>query len=260
MLSEVEAQAQGERMRASRGFTLIEILVVTAIALMLLTAMVVGFHSIARTDLRTTSSKLAGAVRYCFDRAITTGGYYRLVLDLDANRYYAERADDHFYLIREKERTAGKGRAYDADEADRLARIAEQKRRDEQSSLKGSAALLLPPPKAKRARFDKFKDAALPKVQLSGKPPYQKGVRLFDVYTARQPEPYISGKAYLYFFPDGHTERAVIRLASGDDFYWLMVSPLTGRVEVMSGDDVRRVKNFEDPRRFVEEEQVMPSP
>ena len=60
-------------------------------------------------------------------------------------------------------------------------------------------------------------------------------MRLFDVYTPRQREPYKKGKAYLYFFPDGHTERAIVRLSQDDDFYTLLVSPLTGRVDVKAG-------------------------
>ena len=55
------------------------------------------------------------------------------------------------------------------------------------------------------------------------------------MFTPRQREPYRKGRAYLYFFPDGHTERAIVRLNDGDDFYSLVVHPLTGRVEVMSG-------------------------
>jgi hypothetical protein len=39
-------------------------------------------------------------------------------------------------------------------------------------------------------------------------------------------------RAYLYFFPDGHTERAVLRMQDGDAWYSLVVHPLTGRVEV----------------------------
>jgi general secretion pathway protein H len=85
-----------------------------------------------------------------------------------------------------------------------------------------------PPPKPKRAKFQTFKDTTLPQVKLGH-------AQLFDVFTPRQREPYRKGRAYLYFFPDGHTERAIVRLHDGDDFYSLVVHPLTGRVEVMSG-------------------------
>jgi general secretion pathway protein H len=70
----------------------------------------------------------------------------------------------------------------------------------------------------------------LPKVDL-------RGCRIRDIYTPRQREPYTEGKAYLYFFPDGHTERAIIHVAdTSNDIYTLIVQPLTGRVEVRAGD------------------------
>ena len=63
--------------RARRGFSLIEIMVVIAIVGLLMGASVYGFRSIAKSELRSSSAKLAGAIRYCFDRAVTTGAYFR---------------------------------------------------------------------------------------------------------------------------------------------------------------------------------------
>src|SRR5262249_7679548 len=97
-------------------------------------------------------------------------------------------------------------------------------------------ASLEPPPQPKRAKFQTFRDATLPTVKM-------KSSKLFDIYTPRQREPYTSGKAYLYFFPDGHTERAVIRINDGDEFYSLIVHPLTGKGEVKAG-------KYDIPRDF----------
>jgi general secretion pathway protein H len=214
--------------RAGRGFSLVEIMVVVAIVGLLLGASVYGFRSVAKSDLRSSSSKLAGAIRYCFDRSITTGSYYRLVLDLDTNKYWAERSDDRTYLTTGKENAPGRGQAFDLE--------AEEKKRDEDdakqqemaTSIGGQMMTLDPPPKPKRAKFQTFKDTTLPQVKLTR-------AKLFDVFTPRQREPYLKGRAYLYFFPDGHTERSIVRLHDGDDFYSLVVHPLTGRVEVLSG-------------------------
>jgi Tfp pilus assembly protein FimT len=64
---------------------LIELLVGMAIMALIMGSAIYGVRALARSDLRGTSSKLAGAIRYCFDRSITTGGYFRIVLDLDNN-------------------------------------------------------------------------------------------------------------------------------------------------------------------------------
>jgi general secretion pathway protein H len=218
--------------RRPRGFTLIEVLVVIGIVGLMLGGATYGMRALARSDLRGSASKLAGAIRYCFDRSITTGQYYRLVLDLDSNKYWAERSEDRMYLTRGKEIAPGKGRAFDRDAYERQLDEEDQKEREAWGTANGAntaiAATLEPPPKPRRAHFQAFKDAALPQVAL-------KRTRLFDVYTPRQPEPYTAGRAYLYFFPDGHTERAVVRLEDGDSFYSLVVHPLSGRVEVKNG-------------------------
>jgi len=195
-----------------------------------------GVRSLARSDLRGTSSKLAGAIRYCFDRSVTTGSYFRIVLDLDGNKYWAERSDNRMYLVRGKEESPGKGRAFDQEAADKKKEELDEKEKEEQASRNQLAKSLEPPPKPRRAKFQTFKDATLPIVTM-------KSTKLFDIYTARQREPYTMGKAYLYFFPDGHTERAVIRLNDGDEFYSLIIHPLTGKVEVKPG-------KYEIPRDF----------
>jgi general secretion pathway protein H len=214
------------------GFSLVEVLVVIAIVGLMLGAAVYGFRAIARSDLRSSASKLGAAIRYCFDRSITTGQYYRIVLDLDRNSYWAERSDERMYLARDKENAPGKGQAFDRDKYEKELDEADKKEREAWGTANGQnaqiAATLEPPPKPRRAHFATFKDASLPTVQL-------KKTRFFDVYTPRQREPYTSGRAYLYFFPDGHTERAFIRLQDGDAWYSLIVHALTGRVEVLTG-------------------------
>jgi len=203
-------------------------MVVIAIVGLLLGASVYGFRSIAKSDLRSSSAKLAGAIRYCFDRAVTTGSYFRLVLDIDGNKYWAERSDDRTYLNAGKELSPGKGEALDVQALEKKQAEDDAKLQEMATSVGGQMVNLDPPPKPKRAKFQTFKDTTLPQVKLTR-------AKMFDVFTPRQREPYLKGRAYLYFFPDGHTERAIVRLHDGDDFYSLVVHPLTGRVEVLSG-------------------------
>jgi general secretion pathway protein H len=188
-----------------------------------------GLRASTRGGLRGNASQLGSAIRYCYDRAITTNSYYRMVLDFDSNSYWAERSDERKLMGRDKENAPGKGQAFDQEAADKL-RDQQEAEDDERMKERGQGLgiALEPPPHPKRAKFQTFTDAAIKKITL-------KEVRLFDVYTPRQREAYKKGKAYLYFFPDGHTERAIVRLSQGDDFYTLLVSPLTGKVEVKPG-------------------------
>ena len=204
---------------------------------------VYGFRALARErSARRRASKLAGAIRYCFDRAVTTGAYYRIVLDLDGNKYWAERSDDRMYLTRDKEDVARQGQGASTRRREREeARRGGRKRQRSWRRRGGAARRSSRRPSRGARKFQTFKDATLPQVTL-------KRARIFDIYTPRQREPYTAGRAYLYFFPDGHTERAVVRLTDGDDFYSLVVHPLTGRVEVRAG-------KYDIPRDFDERDE-----
>lgn len=229
----------------ARGMTLIELMIVIAIIAVATSGVLVSFRQVARTTARSAAAKLSAGIRYVYDQSVVTGKYYRLAIDLDKGSYKVERSDDRFYLVAEKERAPGNGRAFDADAETKMLDEEEAKERD---NTRGIAKQLQPPPQLKRAHFQSFQDAMLPTVQM-------KGAWIRDVYTPRQREPYSEGKAYLYFFPDGHTEQAALHIVSGKrpaedqpmpkpedvDVYTLFVHPLTGRVEMKNGDqEVRR--------------------
>ena len=62
----------------------------------------------------------------------------------------------------------------------------------------------------KRARFAAFKDLALKPVQL-------KKAKVRSVYTPRVTDPLTAGRAYIYFFPLGQTEPAIVTLSDMTD-------------------------------------------
>jgi len=184
-----------------------------------------GFRSLAKSDLRSSAAKMAGAVRYLFDRASTTGKVHRLVLDMDKSRYWAEVSDDRFIMAggRETEESRKK-------EADKLAKEAEDAKKlgDEKAGLEAMQARYKPEPfRPKRARFDAFKEMVVKPVDL-------KGALIADVYTPRLAEPLETGRGFIYFVPLGMTEAAIVHLTDkkGDTVYSLVVHPLTGRVQI----------------------------
>jgi general secretion pathway protein H len=68
----------------------------------------------------------------------------------------------------------------------------------------------------------------------------QRGITFRSVQTTHDDAPRTSGRAYVYFWPGGRTERAAIQLRIGDSeetgrTLTLLVSPLTGKVTVKAG-------------------------
>jgi general secretion pathway protein H len=221
--------------RADAGFTLLEILIVMAIFAMVVGMGARGFRALAKSDLRQSSAQLSGAIRYLFDRASTTGKMHRLVLDLNDGKYWAEMSDDKFYVPREAEsqQALRMREEKEADEDAEAKRKAEEKAKLEErtgaSSTFDFSKLEMGDFKPKRARFAAFKEVALKPVEL-------KKVKIYSVYTPRVTDPITAGRAYIYFFPLGQTEPAIVALSDMKDesFYSLVVHPITGRVQIKS--------------------------
>lgn len=211
-----------------RGYSLIEIMLVMAIGGLVAGGAILGFRSLVRSEIRSTATKLAAAIRYSYDRAISTGAYYRLHINFEDNSYRLEKADARV-LLNTSERVSRDGRGEDRDVTDRRAQEDEQ-----QGQASGLSGELLPPPSPRRPKFAAYVDSQLKPVRMSR-------ARILDVLTPRQSEAYRSGHAYLHFFPDGHTERALIHIGpdsdspADDEQFSLLVHSLTGRVEVLPG-------------------------
>lgn len=224
------AERPGAR-RAPRGagFTLIEIMVVLVIVGLIGGMAIRGLRAITKSELRASVSHLSGAMRYLFNRAATTGKYHRLVIDVDQGRYWAEVSDDQFYLPREPETEASakKLKELEADLDEREAR------RKEMAVAAGDdvdMSKVVPMDfRPKRARFGAFKETTLRPVQM-------KNTKVMDVFTPRVADPVTHGRAYVYFFPLGMTEPAILHLSdpSGGTIFSLVIHPVTGRVQIFN--------------------------
>lgn len=216
--------------RASAGgFTLIEVLFTVALIALVTGASVAGLRSMAKSDLRASATKMAGAIRYLFDRASTTGKVHRLVLDLDSGKYWAEVSEDRFLMPKERETNETRRK-----EAEAKAKEAEEERkRAEQREKEGQGAGAIPSRykpeefRPKRAEFNAFNESAMKASQV-------KNALIAGLYTPRLAEPLTIGRGYIYFFPLGMTEAAVVHLSDSkrESFYSLVVHPLTGRVQI----------------------------
>jgi general secretion pathway protein H len=241
MTSTQQRGSRGSARRASSGFTLIEVMVAMMVIALIATIGVKGFRTVTKGSLREGSSHLAGAIRFLFDRASITGKYHRLVIDLNEGRYWAEVSDDRFYAPNQAESEPDRRKREEKEDA---VEDEERKRQEKQRLLYGSSSsssssgsssssfdmskMEVGEFRPRRARFAAFKETALKPVTL------KKEVRIKSVYTPRMTDPVTAGRVYLYFYPLGQTEPAVITLTdkAGDSVFSLVVHPITGKVKI----------------------------
>lgn len=215
-----------KRSRATeRAMTLIEVLIVMALLALILGAVVVGSGQLSSSRMRHTSTMTAGAIRVAFSRATATSKTIRLVMDFEENEMWLEEGDQP-HLVQSKDVTGTGGAA--------AATAAEQQAQEESSRIvKG--------PTPARARFKAIDPLGLASSEPGKKKkPLERGITFFKVQSAHDDAPRTEGRAYLYFWPGGQTERAAITLRVGKsekevDMVTLVVSPLTGKVTVKDG-------------------------
>lgn len=92
-------------------------------------------------------------------------------------------------------------------------------------------------PRRKPPIFGAFDDAnSLSELKKPFKLPPQ--IKVVSVQTADDPKPILKGEASIYFFPQGHTQRAHIQVEDiehPDNAFTIVIHPLTGRVEIKEG-------------------------
>jgi general secretion pathway protein H len=197
--------------------TLIEIGVALCVAGLMLAVAIPALSAVTRAQLRQKSGQLAGGIRSLYGASAIAGHTCRLVFDLDAGAYWSECAKGDVRLSREGERSQNGARVATREEEQQQ----DAAGRDSMSEEDRERLELM-----RKSAFAESHD--VPKTELGG------SVRFTDVWVQHQPERYGSGKAFLYFWPSGLTEEASIHLAQGDDVFSLIVSPLTGKVKIVS--------------------------
>ena len=191
------------------GFTLIEVMVVAVVIAVVGSAVAVGIGNIRGASVQSESGKLAITVRYLFNLAVLSGHNHRLVIDLDSGTYWGEEqtsADpcETFLLPEKADARSSKSRKRDAD------------KEEEKTAAKGG-----------KAGFSESKSKLLAKYQLDN------GLSFARVMTSHQSEPSEKGQAYVYFFPNGTTENALIDVEGDpEDIMTVEVMALQGKATV----------------------------
>lgn len=226
----------GPGRRSSRGLTLIEITVALAIVVVLFGAVVWGVGSLTGARAKEASAELAGSIRNLYDTAALSGKTCRLVFELPGERdknspvsWRAECAkgnitasskrDDELAAANKKD--TGKNKL---DDDSRFRRI--------DSDSTPSVQELQAREKARVEDAAKFSEFSSDEIAGRTLPDNV----TIEVWTQKQRQVVKHGTAYLYFFPQGFTERAQVWVRQGKNTWTLSISPLTGKTVISSSD------------------------
>jgi general secretion pathway protein H len=210
---------------------LVEILIVVALIAILSGAVLFGSGVLGGSRERAAATLVVSAVRLGLARANTTGRPARLVFDLDAEKLTLEETSS-LVLTRDK---SGDEEAQEEEEAK-----SDEARPDAVADLENEAKLdaeeVVDGPRAPPPTFAAVQQFAAEDDEPEGRA-LGSGVSFRFVQTEHDPAPRTEGKAYLYFWPGGETEHAVVHLGrEGSNGFSILVSSLTGRAKIEKGE------------------------
>lgn len=235
------AQRAFAQTRVAAGFTLIELTIAIAVAAVLFAAVITGVGAVTGANAKKAAGELAGTIRAMYDEAALSGRTCRLAFILpDA------KAEDGHVTYRAECASGAVATSKNRDEE--LREVTEEARERAREQQRGGGASsqraaidyrtsdeptldeILDSEKTRVANAAKFSDYTNPEIPPIDIP---KSVRI-SVWTRQQKAPVTDGIAYLYFYPQGYTERALVFIEQGDNVWTIKVSPLTGKAEVVA--------------------------
>lgn len=220
------------------GFTLLELIIVIALIGLLMGGAVAAIGAVTGSKAKASATELAGTIRLLYDSAALTGKTCRLVFELPsvkdddgAVKYHAECAKFALTARRDRDDELKELKESERDREEKKRRAAEDARFKSLASDSAPTVQELMAREKQRveddAKFDAFTSEEIAERTLDD------AVRL-TVWTRHQREPVKQGTAYMYFFPQGFTERSQIAVKQGKNTWTLVVQPLTGKVSIVA--------------------------
>jgi general secretion pathway protein H len=222
---------------AARGFTLVEVILVVGLMAIMSAMVVSGSGMLSGTRMRSAATLIMSTVRMAITRANSIGRPVRIVFDLEGDRLMLE--ETHGRMLRVK--SHGEGAKAGAQAATEVEQEAAEYARG-----------IVQGPKAPPAMFTPVEGFAADADEPALGRELGKDIMFLQVQTEHDTEPRVDGRAYLYFWPGGGTERAAIQISRPGDPLGLtvLVSALTGRAKIERGrvelEEARRDTDFQE--------------
>lgn len=235
MSSEVRKQSPERAVRPccsgrSRAVTLVEVLIAVALIAILSGAVLVGSGALGSSRERAAATLVVSAVRLGLARANTTGRPARLVFDLDAHKLSLEETSS---LVLARETSEGvEGDAAEDEEGEATKDAVTELENRAEAEAKG----IIEGPRAPRPEFTAVQQFKSDEEDGEDGRALGRGVSFRSVQTEHDATERTRGRVYLYFWPGGETEHAVVHLGRDDgEGLTVVVSSLTGRAKIEKG-------------------------
>ena len=224
-------------MHRASGFTLVEATITIAILALAAAVVVPAVGNITRAELRATSSKVAGLIRSTYDMACLEGQIHRLTfdfekrgIDMTATTQVLAFEPDSNVLAEAAKMDASTNAFNDLAQA-LTAEIAEQRAASGEESDPSAAGALFGinslAGMGGMADEEAFGEGGTA-LDLG------EGVHLLDVWVQGMDEPQTEGQAYLYFFPHGYTQDALIHLEDDEGrVFTVKIAALTAKTTIV---------------------------
>ncbi len=230
-----------------RGFTILELMGVLALAALLITTVTLSVRNVTKAELRSNANRLAATMRSTFTKAVTRNLYLRLVLDLESGEYWVEQAENRFLIGAAKEEDELKDRLEEGDDkwkqAAKVLELGGGYRIDNAPGMAKEDDPESGVPRMHRVPATESKDTVVKRETLS------RNLSFDGVMTGHQREVREEGNAYIYFFPNGMVERAYIYIGDGTKTFTIMTQPLTGRI-VIEPYEVEIPRDFDEEEKY----------
>jgi len=212
---------------------LIEATIAIAVIALAAGVLIPALSGMGRAHLRKAAAYMAGTVRATYDNAALSGETYRLVFTFDPSVVKVEKTKQPFAFDSTEGAVASVGKhKNEASSASKLGMsFPEETKKEDTKTDEGSNPLLA------LLQINSQADVADKQSSFSSAGKDLKlgdGVKLMDVWIEGMDQVASEGEIYLYFFPNGYTQDALIHLGDKDGrAFTLKVTALTGKTEVL---------------------------